>query len=334
MEPRVFCLSVVWNHRDRLGLLLRSLDEQTRRPDGIMVIDAASRDGTSTWVAQNHPYVSVLRLFQRHGLTHAWRQAVRFALQRVPSEARTHAWILVLAPETMLAQDAIEKLLDEARARPDAGAIGPVVLQAWKHEREDEVMHEVEPTQQVASLGLQLRRDFAWQYGHAGQGYTPSSLPETRAVLALPGLAAMYRADDLAELLDSDGLWTKSFEQTEPLFMDAALRLRDRGKVCYLSPSALAWRVDYRGSLVGREKWAMEARHERDRQRLVELGAHGVLWWKTLPWRFVRWCSRIWARIVTRPTESMTTEGDRGARRRWNSAGSLWPLLKSPSRSE
>lgn len=328
MDRKLFCLSVVWNHRDRLDAALRSFDEQTRRPDGVVLVDAASRDGTASWLAQNFPYVSTLRLFQRHGLVHAWRQGVRFVLQRIPQEERASTWILFVAPEVVLAPDMCEQLLAEIDRLPDAAAVGPVVLQAWKQCRDDDGWEEIEKTQQIAALGMRLLRNFRWRYGHTGQGFTPQALPEAKPVFALPGLAVAYRAEDVSRALEEDGLWTSSFEESEPLFIDLAMRVRTHGRSSYLTPLATCWRVDHRGVLVGREKWALSARMERDAQRLSTLGASGWIWWKTLPRRVARWVVGCFSRIATHRSHA-SIEVNTGSSRvvAWSDVGDLWQFL-------
>jgi GT2 family glycosyltransferase len=66
-DPRVIAVVVTYN---RLPLLLESLAAlaaQVRRPDGIVVIDNASTDGTAEAVAPAHPDVRVVRLATNTG---------------------------------------------------------------------------------------------------------------------------------------------------------------------------------------------------------------------------------------------------------------------------
>ena len=65
--PRVIAVVVTYN---RLSLLLESLAalaKQARRPDGIVVIDNASTDGSAEAVASTHPDVRVVRLASNTG---------------------------------------------------------------------------------------------------------------------------------------------------------------------------------------------------------------------------------------------------------------------------
>ncbi len=329
-SPRLLCVSVVWNHRDRLAMLLRSLDEQSRRPDGVILVDAASRDGTTSWVTQNYPYVSVLRLFQHHGIAHAWRQGIRFALQRIKAEDRATTWVLCVAPEMLLAQDLCEQLLAAVDRLPDVGAIGPVLLQAWRTQADEESMPEVEPTQQLVGIGVGLRRSFQWVYRHAGQGFTPALLASATEVLSVPGLCVLMRADVLEKLIESNRAFEAAYEELEPVFLDAGMRLRALGKVNYVLPEALAWKVDYRGGLVGRERWSLVLRRERDRMRLVRVGMVGWVRVQSFPWRVSAWISRIplqiWMRLTNDAQSASSLPMSSGTP--WNVRESLWRWMK------
>lgn len=329
-SPRLLCVTVVWNHRDRLAMLLRSLDEQSRRPDGVILVDAASRDGTTSWVTQNYPYVSVLRLFQHHGIAHAWRQGIRFALQRIKPEERASTWVLCVAPEMLLAQDLCAQLLASVDRLPDVGAVGPVLLQAWRTQMDEESMPDVEPTQQLVGIGTGLRRSFQWTYRHAGQGFTPALLSSATEVLSVPGLCALMRADVLELLTESKHAFENSYEELEPVFLDAGMRLRSLGKLSYVVPEALAWKVDYRGGLVGRERWSMLMRRERDRARVLRAGLAGWLRLQSMPWRFGAWMTRVPLRCWM----WLTRDGNRvspvatGKVLSWDLQESLWRWMK------
>lgn len=329
--PRLMCVTVAWNHRDRLAMVLRSLDEQTRRPDGVILVDAASRDGTTSWVSQNYPYVSVLRLFQHHGIGHAWRQGIRFALQRIPLEDRANTWVLCVAPEVLLAQDLCEQLLASLESLPDVGSVGPVVLQAWRTQVDDESAPEVESTQQLVAIGTGLKRSFQWVYRHEGQGFTPELLPSATETLSVPGLCVLIREDDLELLADEQGAFAFAYEELESVFLDVGMRLRAMGKLNYVLPGAFAWRVDYRGGAVGRERWSILLRKERDRQRLADAGATGWLRLRSWPWRMgmriLRAPLAVWMRLTGGRAAAQVSLRHPKIRS-WNLRESLWRWMK------
>lgn len=309
-EPRLIVATVVWNHRERLPLLLRSLDDQTRRPDQTVLVDAASHDGVSTWLAQAYPYVSTLRLFQHHGLSHAWRQAAKFALQRIPAAEQAHSWIFFVSPETLLAKDACALLLKEVTTHPEVGAIGPAVLRAWYQGEGDDGMEQIEPTELVESLGFELTKSFGWR--HRGQG---GSLrmhdPEATEVFALSSAAVLYRADHLVKALDLEAL-SFPWRTVDALFFDLGWRVRWLGVDVRLMPGALAWRVERKGDGTKVTTWSERVAAEEDRRHLVDLHLLGLgIRFRTWPrrwWAAIRvWPYRFWGWLARRHEASAVT---------------------------
>lgn len=308
-HPRLLITTVVWNHRDRLPLLLRSIDDQTRRADQVIVIDAASQDGVSAWLAQNHPQVSMLRLFHHHGLSHMWRQAAKFALQRIPAGEQAQSWVFFVSPEVLLAKDVCERLLKEGRSHPEAGAIGPAVLRAWYKGEDEDGLEQIEPTELVESLGFAPSRSFLWR--HRGQG---GSLRSSEAVLtevfALSPVAVAYRADILTKLLEIGGL-ALPWKTTDALFFDLGWRMHWLEACSYMLPDALTWRVERKGDGTRVTHWTERVVHEQDRRLLVRMHLFGVGFrirtlfariaqtLRTMPYRW--WC------LLTR---SLVTEMD------------------------
>ncbi len=302
-DPRLIVATVAWNHRDRLPLLLRSLDDQTRRPDQTVLVDAASHDGVSAWLAQAYPYVSTLRLFQHHGLGHAWQQTAKFALQRIPAAEQAHSWIFFVSPETLLAKDVCERLLKEVAEHSEVGAIGPAVLRAWYLGEGDDGLEQIEPTELVESLGFVPTKAFAWK--HRGQGGSLRTYePVSTEVFALPATAALYRADHLVRLLELEAL-SFPWRTVDALFFDLGWRLRWLGVGVRVLPDALAWRVERKGDGTKVTTWAERLDQEADRRRLVSLHLTGFgIRLRTWPYRFwaaIRsWPYRLWGCLARR----------------------------------
>lgn len=275
MEPsRVLITTVVWNHRDRLPLLLRSIEDQTRRADQVIVLDAASQDGVSAWLAQSHPQISTLRLFHHHGLSHMWRQAAKFALQRIPPSERERSWIFFVSPEVLLAKDVCERLLKEVERRPEIGAIGPAVLRAWYQGEDEDGLDQIEPTELVESLGFRPLRSFSWR--HRGQGGSLHSLEdELTEVFALSPAAVAYRADILTQLIEMGG-FSLPWKTTDALFFDLGWRLHWLETRSYILPDALTWRVERKGDGTHLAHWTERVVHEQDRRLLVRLHLFGI----------------------------------------------------------
>ncbi len=307
-DPRLIVATVVWNHRDRLPLLLRSLDDQTHRPDQTVLVDAASHDGVSAWLAQAYPYVSTLRLFQHHGLGHIWRQAAKFALQRVPAAERACSWVLFVSPETLLAKDVCARLLAEAVGHPEVGAFGPAVLRAWYLGEGDDGLEQIEPTELVDAVGMGLTKAFSWQPQGAGGSLRQYDAASTE-VFSLSATAAMYRADHLARLLELEAL-SFPWRTVDALFFDLGWRLHWLGVEARVLPAALAWRVERKGDETGVTTWAERLDRDRDRRRLIYLHLLGIgTRLRTLParlWAAVRsWPYHAWA-VLARRSDAKT----------------------------
>ena len=300
-RPRLLIATVVWNHRDRLPLLLKSIEDQTVRPDQTIVLDAASQDGVSAWLAQNHPQISTLRLFHPYDLSHKWRQVAKFALQRIPESERERAWIFFVSPEILLAKDVCQKLLEQMERSTEAGAIGPAVLRAW-HEGEDEDgLDRIEPTELVESLGYRPQRSFLWS--HCGQGESLRSSDEGAIeVFGLSANAVAYRADVLTKLLEMGGL-SLPWRTIDALFFDLAWRAHWLGATSVLLSDALVWRVERKGDGTNVSNWTERVVMDADRRLLVKLHLFGVIAsLKTLFARTVAtlrvWPTRVWCAIT------------------------------------
>ncbi|MBP7006155.1 glycosyltransferase family 2 protein [Patescibacteria group bacterium] len=293
-EPSIVAVGVVWNHRDRLPLLLRSLDEQTRRPEQTVLVDAASHDGVSTWLAQAYPYISTLRLFQHRGLGHAWRQAAKFALQRVAPEAQSRTWLLFVTPETLLAKDVCAQLLKEVVAHPEIGAVGPAILRAWYQGEGEDGLEQIEPTELVESLGMQPLRSFAWMHRGRGESLRMHE-PIATEVFAPSSTVAMYRADHVEKLLHLEA-FSLAWKTVDAMFLDLAWRLHWLGMKTYVLPDVLAWRVEHKNNRGEHARtWLECLAIENDRRLLVR--GHLVGGWP----RMRTLLPRMWATIRSWP---------------------------------
>lgn len=119
--PEVSILVVSYNTRDMTLDCLRSIARETRRPHEVIVVDNASTDGSADAIAAEFPDVVLLRETTNHGFAAAHPIAV--ARSRAP-------WLLLLNPDTVVLDRAIDNLMAFARRRPDAGIWGGRTLYA------------------------------------------------------------------------------------------------------------------------------------------------------------------------------------------------------------
>jgi GT2 family glycosyltransferase len=111
-------LIVSYNTRDLTLECLQSVFKETKNIDidyEVIVVDNASDDHTAKAIAQNFPHVRLICSDVNFGFARANNLAARYA---------TGEYLLLLNPDTVILNRAIEKLLEFARAHPDAGIYG------------------------------------------------------------------------------------------------------------------------------------------------------------------------------------------------------------------
>lgn len=114
--PDLSVIIVSFNTRDLLAACIESVYRAT--PDlalEVVVIDNASADGSAEMVAKTFPTVHLIRSAENTGFGRAANLAV--AQSRAP-------WIVLLNPDTEVHDHALERLVEFARAHPQAGLTG------------------------------------------------------------------------------------------------------------------------------------------------------------------------------------------------------------------
>jgi GT2 family glycosyltransferase len=123
--PQAACeVSVVvvnWNARDYLRRCLASIIEQTQLPVEIIVVDNASRDGSADMVRAEFPAVRLIVNDENRGFAAANNQGLRIARGR---------WLLLLNPDTVVLNGAIDKTVAYALGCPAAGVVGCRVMES------------------------------------------------------------------------------------------------------------------------------------------------------------------------------------------------------------
>ncbi|NNE35975.1 MAG: glycosyltransferase family 2 protein [Rhodothermales bacterium] len=107
----VSILVVSYNTRELTLACLRSVIEETRVPYELIVVDNASSDGSAQAIANEFPQVRLLAERENHGFGKGNNLAAKHA---------RGDYILLLNPDTVVLNSAIDKLVAFARATPDA----------------------------------------------------------------------------------------------------------------------------------------------------------------------------------------------------------------------
>jgi GT2 family glycosyltransferase len=114
MDGSVIVIS--YNTRDMTLACLRSLAEQTRRFEyEVIVVDNASADGSAEAIRAEFPDARLLALDENIGFARANNLAAH--------EARGE-WLLLLNPDTLVLDGAVDTLMAFARNNPDRGIYG------------------------------------------------------------------------------------------------------------------------------------------------------------------------------------------------------------------
>jgi GT2 family glycosyltransferase len=114
-DPILCVIVVSYNTREMTLACLRSLSDETRTPHEVIVVDNASSDGSAEAIAAEFPHVRVLAETENHGFARGNNIAAGFTRAE---------YLLLLNPDTVVLDGAVDKLLAFARAHPEAGIWG------------------------------------------------------------------------------------------------------------------------------------------------------------------------------------------------------------------
>lgn len=112
MSQRVCVMIATYNRRDLLRECLRSLQNQTRPPDEIFLIDNASSDGTSAMLESEFSQFPVLHSPSNQGASFGYHEGIKYAFDN------GFDWVWVVDDEGRAEPDCLEKLL--AHSHPNA----------------------------------------------------------------------------------------------------------------------------------------------------------------------------------------------------------------------
>ena len=118
--PTLSIVIVSWNTRDYLDACLTSIrdapDEVTRE---VIVVDNASEDGTAAMVAEAHPGVTLLANDANLGYAAGNNQGIKLA---------SGEHLLLLNPDIVVHEGALDTLVSLLARRPEAGAVAPRLI--------------------------------------------------------------------------------------------------------------------------------------------------------------------------------------------------------------
>lgn len=113
--PELAVVVISYNTREMTLACLDSVYAQTETPMEVIVVDNASTDGSPAAIAEAFPQVRLIAEDVNHGFGPAHNVALAHA---------TAPWILLLNPDTVVLDGALDKLLAFAKRTPEAGIWG------------------------------------------------------------------------------------------------------------------------------------------------------------------------------------------------------------------
>jgi GT2 family glycosyltransferase len=120
IPTEVSVIIVNWNTRDLLRNCIRSILAQTNVAHDIIVVDNASRDESADMVRTEFPDVTLIANSENNGFAAANNQGLRVARGRT---------VLLLNPDTLILDGAIDKMLGWLDRHPGVGCVGCQVLE-------------------------------------------------------------------------------------------------------------------------------------------------------------------------------------------------------------
>ena len=246
-------LSVVilcWNDLKVIGDCLRSIYDETKEIDfEVIVSDNGSSDGSTEYITQNFPSVRIVA----NGVN------LGFAKGNNAGIARTRAeYILILNPDTIIHDRALEKVVAFADSHPEAGAFGCRVL---NRDGSYQVSARPFPTIWRDSIAALYLRSLAFLSDlFISDTYTAWNGNSERAVDWQSGCCVMFRGELLQTLGGFDERFFYHFEE-----VDLCHRVWDAGFAVLYTPTAVITHLG--GQSVSRFPVRFELEKYRNRYR-------------------------------------------------------------------
>lgn len=109
---KIAAVVVTFNRREMVSRLLKDLDNQTRKPDGIIVIDNGSEDGTKEHLKRNFPWVNLITNPHNIGLDGALSIGIKSALRS------DYDSFIIIDDDADLRDDTLESLVNAIDTTP------------------------------------------------------------------------------------------------------------------------------------------------------------------------------------------------------------------------
>ncbi len=215
-EYAVSIIIVNWNTRDILRECLASIAHETRLPHEIIVVDNASSDGSPEMVADEFPQVRLIANTENLGFATANNQGLEIA---------TGAKLLLLNPDTIILDHAIDVMSAWLDAHPDVGCVG---CQVFEDPETIQLTCFADPGPlSLAVIEFGLKRLFTWpEYG----GWDRTTQRDVDVVSGMFMLVPRPVFEEVGSLDDAFFIYSEE--------ADWCRRIRNVGKRCVFAPEA------------------------------------------------------------------------------------------------
>ena len=119
--PAISIVIISYNTSRMTHNCIASVLAQTTTPYELIVLDNASQDGSARMISETFPAVKLIAEPKNHGFGPA---------HKIAMEQATAPWVLLLNPDTVVLDHAIDKVFAFAQRRPDCGIWGGRTLYA------------------------------------------------------------------------------------------------------------------------------------------------------------------------------------------------------------
>lgn len=213
---------VSWNTRDILRNCLASIARETQFSHEVIVVDNASTDGTPDMVASDFPDTILIANAKNVGFAAANNQGLEIA---------QGARLLLLNPDTIILDGAIDSMVGWLDAHPDVGCVG---CQVW--ENEETIQHTcfAEPGPLNLAIGeFGLQRLARWIPMFGRPEYTGWDRKNLREVDVVSGMFMLVPRSVFEKVGALDEAFFIYSEEA-----DWCRRIRDAGWRCVFAPVA------------------------------------------------------------------------------------------------
>ena len=264
--PEVVAIVLNWNRCTETLACLGSLSRLDGPRCPVVVLDAASTDGSAEAISREFPDVEVVALAENRGYAGNNNVGIEHAI------ARGAEWVFLLNEDVVVAPDCLAELVAVVRSDDSIGAVGPTVY----HADERDV---------VQSAGGWL--DGRWAARHRGENERDSGQFRSPVPVDwLSGCAILIRSAALEQVGMLDERFFYYWEE-----VDLCLRIAASGRSVVQAPKAHVWhsgvRRDYRPS--------PDVVYYDTRNKFLLLEKQGAPWRvKLANWARIAWTSTTW----------------------------------------